>query len=242
LPPPSFPIAWPFPHDTPLGGINYFDNDQMYNFDPHLNDNNGHSLNYFCEENTSQFLLVHGPYGTYLVGQWDGHRGTDFYLPVGTPILAVADGLVVIEQQDPIVRDRVKVVHDNGWVTLYAHNSIRDETLHNHRVHVGDPVAVMTDTKGGGHVEIGGVVYWEMHFEIYRPNPTNASGYSSVDPYFGVCSNPVANPEQTMYWVGGVPLDFLPSYFSEQTAAQPCVEPTPTLALSTIVSCPQRCW
>lgn len=66
-------------------------------------------------------------------------------VPAGTEVLASADGVVTLEYNGPILRGRVKIVHDNGWVIIYAHSLIRDQGLDRKRVKAGDRIAVITE-------------------------------------------------------------------------------------------------
>lgn len=215
---PLFSLQWPFPRNTEIGAINFFDLDQDSNYDPHTNDCNGMSLDYFCRNSSGpiNFQEYAVGQGRYAVSNGDdGHRGIDYFVPAGTEVLASADGMVTLEYSEPIQRDRVKVVHDNGWVTIYAHSLIRDEGLDRKRVKAGDRIAVITEQPReveSGVITLNGKDFLELHFEIYRPNPENQSGYSSVDPYYGECSNAAANPERRTLFSNGAPLDFLAEY------------------------------
>ncbi len=76
-------------------------------------------------ERAAQYL----PYG------FAGHEGVDYGVPVGTPVLAAADG-VVLRAGDSrgLYGLRVVLGHGAAWQTVYAH-------LSEVRVHVGDCVA-----------------------------------------------------------------------------------------------------
>ncbi len=223
LPPPvDFPIIWPFPYDTDIRGIVYIDHNQKYKFRPFYNDNNGKGSTYFCEAPNSmpQFSHMYGEKGEFLVGITDGHRGNDYFIPAGTPIVAAADGTVIIENGNYIERDMVKIVHNNGWITLYAHSIVRDVSLHKRKVKAGDQIATIADTGAGGSVIIDNEEYFELHFEIYRPtnyydpNYPNQPSYTSLDPYYGNCSNELANPDRSVYFYRGAPLQFIEEYFT----------------------------
>ena len=51
------------------------------------------------------------------------HKGTDFAAPLGTPIYATADGVVTHAGWSSGFGKMVKIQHDFGIVTLYAHQS-----------------------------------------------------------------------------------------------------------------------
>lgn len=56
-------------------------------------------------------------------GSWRHHNGVDIAIPTGTPITPVADGVVVYSGTRSGYGNTIIVEHDNGVVTLYAHNS-----------------------------------------------------------------------------------------------------------------------
>lgn len=56
-------------------------------------------------------------------GVWRKHNGVDISIPTGTPVRPVAAGVVVYCGSRSGYGNTVIVEHDNGVVTLYAHNS-----------------------------------------------------------------------------------------------------------------------
>ena len=56
-------------------------------------------------------------------GSWRQHNGIDIAIPTGTPIRPVASGVVVYSGSRSGYGNTVVVEHDNGIITLYAHNS-----------------------------------------------------------------------------------------------------------------------
>jgi murein DD-endopeptidase MepM/ murein hydrolase activator NlpD len=87
------------------------------------------------------------------------HRGIDFAGPRGTPVLAVADGVVVFSGRDGGYGNKVLVDHGSGYTTLYAHNH-RNLVKVGDRVRAGEQIADMgrTGSATGNHV----------HFEVWR--------------------------------------------------------------------------
>lgn len=56
-------------------------------------------------------------------GAWRQHNGIDISIPTGTPVKPIAAGVVVYSGSRSGYGNTVLVEHDNGIVTLYAHNS-----------------------------------------------------------------------------------------------------------------------
>ena len=95
------------------------------------------------------------------------HLGLDFDAPVGTPVTAVAEGVVTFVGNKPGYGNVVEIRHDNGRSTVYAHMS-------------------RIDVKRGQHVDQGtrigavGSTGWatgpHLHFEVklngVQQNPT----------------------------------------------------------------------
>lgn len=88
------------------------------------------------------------------------HRGIDIYAPIGSVVRAAADGIVAYS--DNGLRgygNAVLIVHPNGWMTLYAHNS-RTTVQPGYRVRRGERIALsgQTGIARGPHV----------HFELWE--------------------------------------------------------------------------
>src|SRR2546427_8740846 len=62
---------------------------------------------------------VVSPFGRRLSG-W--HAGTDIQAELGTPILAAGDGLVIASGQEGGYGRIIRIQHQGGIVTVYAHN------------------------------------------------------------------------------------------------------------------------
>lgn len=56
-----------------------------------------------------------------ILGYVKNHNGTDFAAPTGTPIYAASDGTVEYAADKGANGNFVRIVHDNGWRTLYLH-------------------------------------------------------------------------------------------------------------------------
>lgn len=85
------------------------------------------------------------------------HRGVDIKAEMGTPILAAAPGTVMFSGWERLYGRAVKVEHDHGFVTVYAHNlKIYVET--GDRVAQGQVIATVGRT--------GRATTSHLHFEV----------------------------------------------------------------------------
>jgi murein DD-endopeptidase MepM/ murein hydrolase activator NlpD len=110
-------------------------------------------------------MPVNGYISSYFGGRPDPfsghsarHTGIDIAAPTGTPVTAVAEGMVTFAGQRNGYGDVVEIDHGNGYMTRYAHNSVL--IAHpGQRVRVGDVIAKAGSTgrSTGSHV----------HFEVW---------------------------------------------------------------------------
>ncbi|SEM37823.1 Murein DD-endopeptidase MepM and murein hydrolase activator NlpD, contain LysM domain [Luteibacter sp. UNCMF331Sha3.1] len=110
-------------------------------------------------------MPVNGYISSYFGGRPDPfsghaarHTGIDIAAPKGTPVTAVAEGMVTFAGQRSGYGDVVEIDHGNGYMTRYAHNSAIVATP-GQRVRVGDVIAKAGSTgrSTGSHV----------HFEVW---------------------------------------------------------------------------
>jgi len=97
------------------------------------------------------------------------HTGLDISTPTGTPVRAVAEGMVTFAGIRSGYGDVIEIDHGNGYMTRYAHNSTL-VVRPGQRVHVGDEIAKAGSTgrSTGSHV----------HFEVwYKGNVVNPLAY-----------------------------------------------------------------
>jgi murein DD-endopeptidase MepM/ murein hydrolase activator NlpD len=87
------------------------------------------------------------------------HRGIDIRAPHGEPILAAAAGVVVVAGVEPRYGRVLKIEHEYGFTTVYAHN---DENL----VKIGDWVTPGQRIARVGRT--GRATNYHVHFEIRR--------------------------------------------------------------------------
>lgn len=124
-----------------------------------------------------------------------GHDGIDISVPIGYPVLAVADGIVVKSYTSSIGGNMIVIEHGidkNGFIvgTSYLHN---DENL----VLEGDPVKRGQYIARSGHTGSfrGGVPH--LHFEVFRVKNRN-----DIEPFCdGYWWSHPDNPHK--YWMDG---------------------------------------
>lgn len=80
-----------------------------------------------------------------VTGRVSPHRGTDFAMPIGTPIIAPADGRVEKIANHPVAGRYVVIRHDNGYQTRYLHLS-RPLVSRGDRVTMGERIALSGNT------------------------------------------------------------------------------------------------
>ncbi|MEA2117985.1 peptidoglycan DD-metalloendopeptidase family protein [Halovibrio sp. HP20-50] len=101
-----------------------------------------------------------------VTGRISPHNGTDFAMPIGTPVLAPANGRVERVTNHPAAGRYIVVRHDNGYRTRYLHLS-RPLVSQGDRVTMGERIALSGNTgrSTGPH----------LHYEVIVNNaPVNA--------------------------------------------------------------------
>jgi murein DD-endopeptidase MepM/ murein hydrolase activator NlpD len=104
---------------------------------------------------------ISSPFGARsdpLDGHAGMHMGLDFDAPLGSAVLAVADGVVTFVGERSGYGNVVEIDHGNGYMTRYAHNSAFVAQV-GARVHSGDVIAKVGSTgrSTGPH----------CHFEVW---------------------------------------------------------------------------
>jgi murein DD-endopeptidase MepM/ murein hydrolase activator NlpD len=94
-----------------------------------------------------------------IFGEWRNHTGTDYAAPMGTPVRAIGDGVVIFAGKQGGYGNMIDIRHRNGMVSRYGH-------MRN----------FATGIKPGTHVNMGstigyvGMTGWatgpHLHFEI----------------------------------------------------------------------------
>jgi murein DD-endopeptidase MepM/ murein hydrolase activator NlpD len=97
------------------------------------------------------------------------HLGIDFDAPIGTPVMAVAEGVVTYAGVKPGYGNVIEIDHGNGYMTRYAHNSVLVAHVGS-RVHAGDTIAKVGQT--------GRATGPHCHFEVWlNGRPVNPIAY-----------------------------------------------------------------
>lgn len=97
------------------------------------------------------------------------HNGTDFPLPIGTPILAPADGVVTRIENHPFAGKYIEIQHFGNYKTRYLHLS-RFLVQRGQRVTRGQRIALSGNTgrSTGPHL------HYELHINNRPVNPMTA--------------------------------------------------------------------
>lgn len=109
-----------------------------------------------------------GWYDPWNTGVQTWHSGLDFPAPTGTPVAAIAGGIVTVAGWDRYFGNYIEIRHSNGDVSLYAHNSklLADE---GETVNQGQEIALVgaTGNATGPHCHL------ELHIngEAVDPRP-----------------------------------------------------------------------
>ncbi|MFY0990083.1 peptidoglycan DD-metalloendopeptidase family protein [Halomonas sp. C05BenzN] len=80
-----------------------------------------------------------------VTGRVSPHRGTDFAMPIGTPVTSPADGRVEKVANHPVAGRYIVIRHDNGYQTRYLHLS-RPLVSRGDRVSMGERIALSGNT------------------------------------------------------------------------------------------------
>ena len=156
----------------------------------------------------------------------NGHKGVDYETKLGQTVFAAADGEVMPTDSGGELGNYVKLKHDNGMYTFYAHLS--SKTVSQGRVKQGQPIGAAgnTGTKSMGV---------HLHFAL----STSASTVGAVDPapyMSGTASSlgmTASNPEQSASGATPSPSgDTASGGSGEDTSAKPASSATSLLTIT----------
>jgi murein DD-endopeptidase MepM/ murein hydrolase activator NlpD len=117
-----------------------------------------------------KFIRISSPFGTrrsYDGGPFtDYHEGTDFAIPVGTPVYAPADGVVVVAE--PLAVRGNAIVIDHGWGVYSGYWHLSEfKVAPGQTVKQGDLIALSGNTgrSTGAHL------HWDMRVNGFNVDP-----------------------------------------------------------------------
>lgn len=144
-----------------------------------------HNLPLVFKEDGNSFLQ---PWrGACLRNVWDGHNGHDWTMPIGIPLYAVVDGVVVFAGFEPpftcpgkgetsalIIRIRHEAPKGEKLESFYAHLS-EVQVEAGQEVHAGQQIGLSGNTgcSNGPH----------LHFSVFRLTSTNNGRLTPIDPF-----------------------------------------------------------
>lgn len=134
---------------------------------------------------TSQVGMRHDP----IDGLLRHHNGVDIAVREGTPVRPVASGIVSYSGFRPGYGNMVIISHDDGMVTVYAHNSVR-LVQEGERVEAGSTIALSGSTgrSTGPH----------LHFEAWKDGVNMTTAFMSGIHGNGVASSGLYRREETI--------------------------------------------
>lgn len=101
------------------------------------------------------------------------HEGIDLSGTIGAPIKSTANGIVVFAGQNQGYGNVIKIQHEHGYMTVYAHLS-KIQVSNGQLVHAGDIIGSLGSTgrSTGPH----------LHYEVrYNNMPVNPTSYLSLE-------------------------------------------------------------
>ncbi len=104
-------------------------------------------------------------------GMIRSHQGVDIATPIGTPIRPVAAGIIAYSGYRPGYGNLVIIEHNDGMLTLYAHNSATYAS-------VGDQVEVSSTIALSGNT--GRSTGPHLHFEAWKDGTNLTDSFVSV--------------------------------------------------------------
>jgi murein DD-endopeptidase MepM/ murein hydrolase activator NlpD len=136
-------------------------------------DSNGRSVIRALMRTPVDGARISSPFGIRLhpvLGFMKMHNGTDFAAPVGTAIYAAGDGVVEFSGPKGPNGNFTKILHPNGWETLYLHQSlILPNVVAGAHVSQSQKIGEVgaTGVDSAGHSTVTGP---HLHYEVHINN------------------------------------------------------------------------
>jgi murein DD-endopeptidase MepM/ murein hydrolase activator NlpD len=136
-------------------------------------DSNGRSVIRALMRTPVEGARISSPFGVRVhpvLGFMKMHNGTDFAAPVGTPIYAAGDGIVEFAGMKGPNGNFTKILHPNGWETLYLHQSlILPGVVAGAHVSQSQEIGLVgaTGVDSAGHSTVTGP---HLHYEVHINN------------------------------------------------------------------------
>jgi len=136
-------------------------------------DSNGRSVIRALMRTPVEGARISSPFGVRMhpvLGFMKMHNGTDFAAPVGTAIYAAGDGIVEFSGMKGPNGNFTKILHPNGWETLYLHQSLIEPNVVA-GAHVSQSQKIgeigATGVDSAGHSTVTGP---HLHYEVHINN------------------------------------------------------------------------
>lgn len=112
-----------------------------------------------------------------ILGRWRNHKGTDYAAPMGTPVRAIGDGVIIARGWHGEYGNAIDIRHNNGMVTRYGHMRNFANSLHTgSRVSMGQTIGYvgMTGLATGPHLHFEVIVQGVQHDPLKALRSRNA--------------------------------------------------------------------
>lgn len=96
------------------------------------------------------------------------HKGIDIKAPIGTPVIATADGVVAKAADQNKWGNLIVIKHSDGYQTWYAHLQ-KFNVTENQSVKKGDVIGYVGNTGAS----LGSHLHYEVHYKEAQVNPIN---------------------------------------------------------------------
>lgn len=112
----------------------YFDGDPKSSFNAHYTEN-GEALIFNGLRYPLDKIQIGSRFGKRLhpiLGEYRLHAGVDYRASMGSPVYAVADGVVTVSGYDDASGNKIAIKHSDGFVSYYMHLSQRSVSVGTH--------------------------------------------------------------------------------------------------------------